>query len=78
MAYETERTGHLIAGLIGLVAIALVIMGALVVVDRINLAGTNQASVQQQEQKSPAVNPTAPSTAPNATPPTQEPPAKNN
>jgi predicted metalloprotease len=78
MPNEAERTGHLIAGVIGLIAIAFVIVGALVVVDHINLAGTNQASVQQQEQKSPAVNPTAPSTAPNATPPNQVPSAKTN
>jgi uncharacterized protein YxeA len=80
MMYETpeRNTTPIIAGVFGLIALALVILGALVFVDHINLAGTNQAaSIQQQEQKSPSANPTAPNTAtqPNPAP---APPAKTN
>jgi hypothetical protein len=77
-----RNTTPIIAGVFGLIALAVAILGALVFVDHINLAGTNQAaSVQQQEQKSPAVNPTSPATAPNAAPasqPKETPPAKSN
>jgi hypothetical protein len=61
MEKTTERnTRHIIAGVFGLIAIALVIIGALVVVDQINLAGTNQASMQQRNAPSPNAAPAPP------------------
>ena len=59
MEEETSSSVPVIAGVFGLVALALTILGALVFVDHINIAGTNQASVQQQQPPSSA--PAAPS-----------------
>ena len=58
---STRRSGPVIAGVFGLIALAIAILGALVFVDHINLAGTH-ASVpaQQAPSPNPAPAPAAP------------------
>ena len=70
-----RNTTPIIAGIFALIAIALVIIGALVVVDHINLAGTNQAASVQEQQKAAAPAAAEKNAAP---PPTQTPPTKTN
>lgn len=45
----TRSTGPIIAGVVGIVALALVIVGALVLVDHINIPGTHHAAAPQQQ-----------------------------
>jgi len=64
---EERSTGPIIAGVVGIVALALVIVGALVLVDHINVPGVvSHASVPQQ-QPAPSPSP-SPSPAPAARP----------
>ncbi len=44
-----RSTGPIIAGVVGIVALALVIVGALVLVDDINIPGTHHAAASQQQ-----------------------------
>lgn len=75
IAHEPQRSSApIIAGVFGLVALALAIVGALVFVDHINLAGTH-ASAPQQQTPSPTPAP-APAVAPNNAAPV--PPEKKN
>jgi hypothetical protein len=77
MEEPTERsTGPIIAGVVGLVALALTIVGALVLVDHINVPGTNHASAPQQ-QPAPAPSP-APAATPDNTNPAPSPAEKKN
>jgi hypothetical protein len=73
---EERSTGPIIAGVVGLVALALVIVGALVLVDHINIPGVSHVSVPQQ-QPAPSPSP-APAAGPDNANPAPSPPEKKN